>query len=362
MSTLSPHTPPPAPADGQGAQALIHTLRVGFFGLRLVMLALVVIFLFSGMFIVQENQRAIVLRFGKVVTQADGVTPYLYSAGQWHFAWPRPIDEVVRISVGQARRVSTSDFWYRDSRNVLSNPGEKGAGQLVTGTDYYMLTGDDNILHTKWSMDYLINANSIDYYLTYADPEKQLIEVLDNVALKVVAHERIDDALYSRSEAVRTKVLENVKTEVARLGIGVTVTNVTFDAKQPPESTMAAFAQVLQAQQQASSRRNDALSYAAQRTNDAQGRASRLAAEAETYRQLVVSSVQADQHYFTQLQLSSQDSPETIFLTLYNNALANLVHKAKAVYILKPGQEIRVQLTPRKKSPNTPAKPGTPGR
>ena len=60
---------PDAPLDAAN-QSLADALRASFGVLKGIMIVLVVLFVFSGLSMVQENQQAVVMRFGKLNTAA----------------------------------------------------------------------------------------------------------------------------------------------------------------------------------------------------------------------------------------------------------------------------------------------------
>src|SRR5437867_11984961 len=91
----------PEAAEDAGAQALSEALRSSFAILKIIMIGLVVLFLFSGFFTVGTQEKAIILRFGVPVGGGDG---QLLSPGP-HWAFPPPIDEIVKIPVGQVQSV-----------------------------------------------------------------------------------------------------------------------------------------------------------------------------------------------------------------------------------------------------------------
>ena len=72
------------------------------------MYALFVVYLLSGQFIVGPDEQAFVLRFGRLVGDEG---EQIIEAGRWHWAFPKPVDKVVRIPVRQARTVRTDHFW-----------------------------------------------------------------------------------------------------------------------------------------------------------------------------------------------------------------------------------------------------------
>src|SRR5258706_4674894 len=112
---LAPAGPSGAPLpdapDDAGSQALSEALRSGFAIIQFVMVGLVLLFVFSGFFTVGTQETAVILRLGRPVGTGDKV---LLGPGA-HWAFPAPIDEVVRIPVSQLQTVVSTIGWYATS-------------------------------------------------------------------------------------------------------------------------------------------------------------------------------------------------------------------------------------------------------
>src|SRR5215469_12252278 len=91
-----------------GSQALAEALGSSFTIIKIVMGLMVVAFFFSGFFQVGPQERAVKLRFGKPVGEGEKA---LLGAGL-HWAYPYPIDEVVRIPITQIQTVRSDNGWY----------------------------------------------------------------------------------------------------------------------------------------------------------------------------------------------------------------------------------------------------------
>lgn len=120
MSQPSPQSPPPATPVDSGSQALAEALRSSFGIVKFVMLALFVVFLFSGFFKVESQEKAIKLRFGKPVGEGGEA---LLGPGP-HWAWPYPIDEVIKIPITEIQEVRARASWFaqtavQEARNEI---------------------------------------------------------------------------------------------------------------------------------------------------------------------------------------------------------------------------------------------------
>src|SRR5437870_5957745 len=157
-----PRQPAPAPEmlEDAASRALGEALRSSFFYLRIVMAGLVFVFFFSGWRQIASQETAIRLQFGKPVGEGEKA---LLKPGL-HFAWPYPIDEVVKIPVTQIQSVSSTIGWY--AINPDGTESYEG-GSLNPAIDGYALTADGNIIHARAVLRYRIH-NPIRYHFDFA--------------------------------------------------------------------------------------------------------------------------------------------------------------------------------------------------
>lgn len=166
------HAHPPADAGDLGPldpaqQSLADALRVSFVALKAAMLLIVLAFLASGLFKVNEQQRALKSRFGRIVGEPGR---QVLEPGGPYFAWPYPIEQVVRIPTSPQQLNLNTSFWYE------SEPGSLGqtraqrrgrAGPLNPEKDGSLLTGDANLIHARWSVTYMVREDRCVDYVTH---------------------------------------------------------------------------------------------------------------------------------------------------------------------------------------------------
>src|SRR6267143_5967810 len=150
-NTARTGAPLPETADDAGSQALADALRSSFAIIRVVMVALVLLFLGSGFFTVGSQEKAVILRFGKPV--GAGAQALLGSGAHW--AFPYPVDEVVKIPVNQLQSVSSTIGWFATTAAAEASGNEPPPGpSLNPGLDGYVVTGDENIIHVRGNLLY----------------------------------------------------------------------------------------------------------------------------------------------------------------------------------------------------------------
>src|SRR5882724_11901131 len=136
---------PERPIDS-GSQALSEALRSSFFVVKIVMVLLVGVFIFSGFFVVGPTERAIKLRLGKPMGEGEQALlgPGLYP---WY---PYPIGDFTKVSITGIQRVTSRSGWYAVTpEQELAGTEPPVGGTLNPAVDGYALTADGNVIHTR---------------------------------------------------------------------------------------------------------------------------------------------------------------------------------------------------------------------
>ncbi len=371
---------PPDALQSSGMQALMRMLRILFQGLRVLIIIIFVYLLFSGMFRVDDQNEAMLFRFGalqtRVIDPERGESPILTS-GKWYWAWPYPVDWVKEIPAQKSVTVSTGEVFLPRINPSLVDPKELPPAEnfLRPGNDGYLISGDTNILHTRWEVNFRI-VNSAKYYLNFYDDEEAqtsagsrsrhqeqrqrgteaiIRNLLSNAALAEMATWRVEDLLATsrtlpngKVENIKDKVQERLLDFLEEVDLGVQVQSVNLIDLQPPLATMEAFRKVNEASETGRAEVLKAKSYAESVVLAAQGNAYRIVDEAKSYRTRVVESVKADSAYFETVLAEYRKNPETMLTALYTDALRTALAQAPNKYIVHslPGdsQEIRLQI------------------
>jgi modulator of FtsH protease HflK len=309
--TPAPKPPvPPSPGpqshvEDASTRALADALRSSFFLVKLFMIGLVLAFLVSGVFTVEPNQVAVILRFGKPV--GTTLEQQLRQPGlQWKF--PYPIDEVVRIPVGESRTLTSTVGWY------YVTPAEEAAGleparlpYLRPGVDGYALAGDGNIVHVRTSLSYRI-TDPIQYAFNFLNVTNLLENVLDNAILHTTAQFDADATLYRDKLAFQEQLFQRVATMIDRHQLGVTIDPREVRTR-PPLAVEEAFENVLRAQQQGDIQVQQAQSYARGATNRAMGEASAIIRDGVTQSNFLIQTMSAETNRFLGLRASYESNP-----------------------------------------------------
>lgn len=379
-----------------GVESLLRLAQVLFFGLRILIVVIFVFLLFSGVFYVDEQEAAMLFRFGalqeRVLDPAQGKTAVLTS-GHWYWAWPYPIDSTKRIPAQKSITLRTEGyFWPQINPNQIDVPDSSMANQpLRPGEGGYLLTGDMNIMHTIWSITYRV-TDPKKYYLNFYDDEEAsgatksgsdttdrktsgargrkargaeavIRNVLANAVLAETGTWRVENVLVASrptddvqgNESLKDRVRDRVTAKLDRLEIGVAVQEVNLVETQPPLATQQAFREVVEAAQTRRERIESAQAYAADVVPRAQGDAYRIIDEAKAYKTRVVESVKAESNYFQTVLEEYRKSPETMLVALHADVVRDVLKNVETKYVLHAGeeghQEIRLRIGPEPEKP-----------
>jgi membrane protease subunit HflK len=296
--------------------------------------ALVVVFLFSGFFTVGTQERAIVLRFGKPVGGGDGK---LLGPGP-HWAFPPPIDEVVKIPIGQVQSVSSTIGWYATTAAAEAAGTEPQPGEsLNPARDGYLLTGDVNILHVRATLRYRIAEPGLRYQLDFVNASNMVQNAFNNALLYAAARYRVDDALTRDVAGFRDTARSRLNQLIARDNLGIIVDQIDNVRVIPPRQLKDAFARVLEAEVKRGKELNDARSYENQTISKAKAEAEARKNAGETERARLVAFVAAEVERFTNnlpawranADLFVQQRQTEVLRTIFTNAVEKTVAPAR---------------------------------
>lgn len=363
----------------RGLQALVRALHVLFALLRVAIVAILILAVFGGMFYVKDHEKAMLFRFGEL-TLKDGRE--VLESGDWYWAYPYPIDQVMRIPAQRSVRILSGQFWPRRNVDALEGGTEALEQELVPGQSGYLLTGDANIMHMLWALAYRV-TDAKRYYLDfYRDPEpdpaaeepvrpRGVVAIIDSILAQEVLAETatwsVEDIygltkkrtaadgegpLASLDRAVQRRVGERIR----QLGLGIEIDQLSLVEILPPIATADAFREVEEAAQEAQTARHEAEVYRERVIAEAKSAESRLTAEARQYAQRTEASLEAQKEYFEDVLPQYEETPEAL-LAQYMDTIRKLLERIDSKYIIhvKPDgeQEVRLLLSPEPEKPTS---------
>lgn len=213
-------------------QSLSDAIRITFRILQLAMIVLAALFVFSGFQSVKEGEQGIRLLFGKV--KAAKLDP------GFRFSFPFPVGELVKVSTGAVNVSLDEAFWPHvedktKARNIDQLPR---TASLNPANDGSLLTADNNIAHTQWSVVYR-RSNPEEYAQNiYTEDERALVMLaVQRGIVHASAQVNIDDLLkQSTGDAgsVASRAKEIAQRMLADAGSGIVIDQLALEQKMPP--------------------------------------------------------------------------------------------------------------------------------
>jgi modulator of FtsH protease HflK len=279
-------------------------------GAGLVVAVVILIWLGTGFFIVQEGQQAVITQFGR----------YKSSVGAG-FNWrlPYPIQRHELVFVTQIRSVDVG----RD--NVIKATGLRESA---------MLTEDENIVEIKFAVQYRLN-DARAYLFESKNPAEAVVQAAETSVREVVGKMRMDSALAEERDQIAPRVRALMQTILDRYKVGIEVVGINLQQSgvRPPEQVQAAFDDVLKAGQERERAKNEAQAYANDVIPRAVGSASRLKEEAEGYKSRIIAQAQGDAQRFRLVLVEYQKAPQVTRDRLYLETMQQIYANVNKVMV-----------------------------
>ena len=270
----------------------------------------VLIWLATGFFIVQEGQQAVITQFGRYHSTAG-------AGFNWRAPFPIQRHEVVFVT--QIRSLDVG----RDT--IIKATGLRESA---------MLTEDENIVEIKFAVQYrLTDARA--YLFESKNPTDAVMQAAETAVREVVGKMRMDAALSEDREQIAPRVRKIMQGILDQYNVGIEVVGINLQqgGVRPPEQVQAAFDDVLKAGQERERAKNEAEAYANDVIPRAVGSASRLKQESDAYKSRIVAQAQGDAQRFKSLYSEYQKAPQVTRDRLYINAMQEIYSSVTKVLV-----------------------------
>lgn len=260
------------------------------------LVVLVIAYGVAGVYQLDEQERGVIFRFGKVLPEAKlpGIN--------WR---PRLVDELVRVNITRV-----------ESHNHQAE----------------MLTEDDNIVFVNLTVQYR-RSDPIDFVTKVNNPEGSLVDATESALRHVVGGSQMEPVLTEGRVALGQEVEERIQTYLDIYEAGIEVVTVNIDDSAPPDPVQAAFDDVQKAKEDRDRAVNDADAYTAQVVPTARGEAAKAVQEAEAYRDQVIAEATGEAQRFLKLLAEYKLAPEVTRDRLYIDAWESVLQNVSKVVV-----------------------------
>jgi len=276
-------------SSGGGGRAIPGAL------LGVIAIGALVVWGLMGFYQVDQQERAVVLRFGKYL---ETVQPGL----QWN---PPLIDEVIKVNTTKVRSATLREI---------------------------MLTQDENIVEVNLSVQYVINDPD-KFVLKVREPERSLEHASQSALRHVVGGTSMDMVLTEGRAQIALDVRERLQEYLDMYDTGILISKVNVDESKPPTQVQAAFDDVIKAREDEERVKNEAQAYANAVVPEARGAAQRQIEEANAYKEQVIANADGEADRFLKLLTEYRKSPEVTRERLYLDAVQAVYSNTSKVMV-----------------------------
>jgi membrane protease subunit HflK len=264
-------------------------------GLGSGLILIAVVWIGSGVYRVDAQERAVILRFGKY----EQITGPGYN---WHLPWP--IER--RIIVNVSRQYSVTD-------------------------DASMLTADTNLVEVKSAVQYT-QPDPIKLLFKVRDVEETLSQVSESAMREAVGQASLDKALAfdpsitDRARMLLQRTLDSYDMGIRILSVNLTDVNVPEAVQDAQRDAIKADKDRQRYQQEAELYRNDVLPRA-------RGEAAKQIQDAEAYQLQVLAIAQGDTSRFDQVLEQYERSPAVTRERMYLDTMGNVFKNSRKIVV-----------------------------
>jgi len=271
--------------------------KLGSLGIGIILLVLVVVWLFSGIYIIQPAERGVITQFGKYhATSLPGP----------HWLIPWPVQDLERVNVDQNRSV-------------------RMRGQT-------MLTKDENIVEIDMAVQYNVKSAE-DFLFKVRNPDETLQEVAESAVREVVGKNDMDFILTQGRDSIASATKVNMQSLLDDYQTGIQVTTVNLESAQPPEAVQAAFSDAIKAREDEQRFMNEAEAYSNEVIPRARGNARQMLEQSKAYRTRVVKAAEGETKRFLALLAEYEKAPQVTRDRLYLDAVESVLSNTNKVVI-----------------------------
>jgi len=307
----------PTPVVFQGLDAGLRMFRW-------VILALLVLFLFSGFQNVTPGNVGLLLRFGRLTgaSRAEQVKqPGLV------LALPYPVDQLFLVpGPDREGEVTVDEVW----KPIGELAALDKINPIVEG---YCLTGDQNVVQTRLVAKYRV-SDPIRFRLAMDNPEGILHDTVLAALTQTVARWEVNDVLRLQRggdggpgtmESLATVVQRRAQERLDEIDCGMQISTLEFKEIHPPRHVVGAFRDVQNARIEMETNKREAEGFVAGKIPAAEAEANRMVKAAMAYDNTLNARASAELSVFEQVYAEYRNNPGVVYQRLLMETLEHVL-------------------------------------
>lgn len=265
-------------------------------GVFVIGILLIVAWLLSGLYRVDEAERGVVQRFG---AYTETTLPGLH----WHL--PFPIETVDVVNTG-----AVANYGFRTE----------------------ILTADEQYVFVQMVVQYR-RADPVKYSFEVVEPEATLQDVTESALREVVGTSTLEVLVTERRDQIAPRTQEILQTTLDAYNAGIDVTSINLEKLDYPQAVQAAVDDTQKARNDSDRYVLEAETYAGDIVPRARGRAERILQDALAYRDQVIAGAEGNAARFVALLTEYRQAPQVTRERLYIDAIQEVYGNSNKVLL-----------------------------
>jgi len=266
----------------------------------------------SGLYVVEEGKRAVVLQFGAYkATTLPGL--------HWY---PKFIQSKEEVDISKVR---TIEVGYRSG-------GGRSQATTSVNRESLMLTQDENIVDVELAVQYKVSSAK-DYLFNLRKPDITLHQATESSVRELIGRSKMDFVLTEGRSEIGDSVTLKLQEILDLYKSGLLITSVNMQNAQPPDQVQDAFDDAVKALQDEDRVINEAEAYSNDIIPRARGASARLLEEANAYKAQVITKAEGEASRFTQILKEYEKAPIVTRERLYLDAMESVLSNTSKVMV-----------------------------
>ncbi len=313
-------TPPPNNDSGNFGNSFKKIPKFSFPIGKGAVIAVVGLWLLSGIYIVDPDEQGVVLRFGEYNRTVDSGP---------HYRLPFPIESVYTPKVTQVQR---AEIGFRSTSSDTNF--KQGQVRHIT-EESAMLTGDENIVNIQFSVQYQIK-DAVAYLFNVTDQPTVIRNAAEAAMREVIGNSNIDSALTDGKLQIQNETTDLLQSLLDKYEVGVRVLAVQMQDVHPPKEVVDAFKDVASAREDKSRIINESEAYRNEIIPRTRGQAAEIINQAEGYKETRVREAEGQSQRFLTLMKEYNEAKDVTRKRLYLEAMQNILSQEGTERIVMP--------------------------
>src|SRR3990172_4598030 len=284
----------------------INLPKIRFSAFLIILIIAILWVVFGGYYIVEPDEKGVVLRFGSYVRTTDS---------GFHLKFPPPIEKVYTPKVTEVKR---TEVGFR-----IEDPGPPARYRDAL-EESLMLTGDENIIDLDVVAQYKIIA-PVKYLFNVRGPAATVKAAAEAAIREIIGKYKIDEALTEGKFMIQEETRALLQKILDRYDSGLQIVALQLQDVHPPQQVRDSFKDVASAMEDKNRLINESQGYRNAIIPETRGKAAQIIRISEGYREEKVNHSKGDAERFISILQEYRKAKDITRKRLYIETLEDVL-------------------------------------